>query len=90
MDSNSVDVWVALLAAIFGGAGLKVTESILTSRQRKAESMQTLVQQKDKDVESARKAQTEAEESEKEWREKYWALREKEFDEREHPGGTGP
>jgi hypothetical protein len=82
MDSNSVDVWVAFLAAVFGGAGLKVAESILTARQRRNDLLGKTIEQKDKDLENARKAVEAAEKAEAEWREKYWELREKGVDDK--------
>jgi hypothetical protein len=86
MNENSIDVWVAFLAAVFGGAGLKLTESILTARQRKNDLLSKTIEQKDKDIESERALRQRADEAASEWREKYWALREDVTEAKEHDG----
>jgi hypothetical protein len=76
MGDNSLDVWVAFLAAIFGGAGLKLTESFLSRKQRRDDMLSKTITDRDNEVARERAAKDKAEAEANDWREKYWKLRE--------------
>lgn len=77
MDGTNLDVWVALVAAIFGGAGLKLVETFISRRQRRDDLLGKLVADKDREIARLSEQIDDAESKEAEWREKYWELRDK-------------
>lgn len=76
MDNSNIDVWLALVAAVFGGAGLKLVESFMTRKQRRDDLLSKIIAEKDKEIERLSGQVDSAEKAEIEWREKYWDLRE--------------
>jgi len=84
---KNLDIWLAFLAAIFGGVGLKVIESLLTRKQKSQDLVSKLLDQSQKEI-SDLKAEFRVKESEwqkrvdekeaeaNEWQDKYWTLRE--------------
>jgi chromosome segregation ATPase len=75
--------FVALVSAIFGGAGLKLIESWLSRAKVRADQGTVIREELRKEIDGLRsqldKADAEEQRLEKqveEWREKYWALRE--------------
>lgn len=76
MDNSNIDVWLALVAAVFGGAGLKLVESFMTRKQRRDDLLSKIIAEKDKEIERLSGQISKAEKAEIEWREKYWDLRE--------------
>lgn len=85
---KNIDIWLAFVAAIFGGAGLKIIESILSSRQRSQDVASRLLQESNVQLNAVKEqfhvkenelqARIDAKEREAdEWQAKYWDLREK-------------
>lgn len=71
--------WVAIFIAVFGGAGLKIVESVLGRRERKVSHEEKFRDELRQEIERLKKRADDAEEDADKWRDRYYKLQ----DERE-------
>lgn len=68
--------WIALVAALFGGAGLKIIEKILNRGQEEDDIATKLRAELRQDIERHRQRADEAEDEADKWRDRYYKLQE--------------
>lgn len=75
--ANLDPAWIALLGAMFGGAGLKVTEAWLGRNRVKIDDASQIRDELRTEITGLREENAQLESSRNEWREKYYSTMEK-------------
>ena len=80
MPSGSVDIWVAAIASLLGGIGLKLTEWLLSKKQKEQEDVKDARLELQHRYDNAEKKIEELKKEVDLWRRKYYDLLEDRID----------